>query len=504
MGERIAIYARVSTEDQAEKQTIDIQLRDCRGWVEREGHYDVAEFCDDGVSGATAFDERPAGADLLARASDFDRIVFYSVDRLARDTIEGGLALKAFARAGIAVTFVTIQLDLETPEGVMILDQMLSFAKYERAVTARRTAKGRRKSAAAGNWPGSQTPYAYCRVDKKLRVRLSEARVLRRMIRLVLDENMGAAMVAKEFERRGYTPPHNAARWWPSSVHHFLRKPYYSAGEIEYKGHQVPCPILIRPEEKRKIAAVFKQRKQRSSRRTKAFHLLQHLMFCRECDSMYHSNTHQGIRVYYCGARRNSRTNGHGDQLVHNPNIDMKWWWKAPVLEAIVKKKILAFLLSPAETIRRNAAYLERVEAGSEADKEMAELRNNLARLGEERDRVLSQNQKGYVSEHEMDKVMAGIAARREKVDERLDKLEEDAAVVDPDDLLWIADLEDKTVIYRLLLGELRIAEENIDVVLSHEYHDPREWRTLIESVVDRIWVENNGEVSIVFAGSAC
>ena len=117
MGEKVAIYARVSTEDQAEKQTIDIQLRDCRMWVKREGHIVAGEFKDEGVSGATPFDERPGGSDLLAKASDFDRVVFYSVDRLARDTVEGGLALKAFKHARIAVTFVTIQLDLETKSG---------------------------------------------------------------------------------------------------------------------------------------------------------------------------------------------------------------------------------------------------------------------------------------------------------------------------------------------------------------------------------------------------
>ena len=102
-----------------------------------------------------------------------------------------------------------------------------------------------------------------------------------------------------------------------------------------------------------------------------------------------------------------------------------------------------------------------------------------------------------------MDKVMAEITKGQGRANARLEELEAATVNVDPDDLQWIADVEDKTVLYRLLLGELRIAEENIDVVLSHEYHSPQDWRELIDSVLERAWVAGDGSVSVVFAGSA-
>ena len=569
MGARIAIYARTSTDDQADRGTIDIQLRDCRKWVEREGHYVVAEFRDDGVSGATAFDEREGGADLLARADEFDRVVIYSVDRLARDTVEGGLALKALARAKLAVTFVTIQLDLETPEGVMILDQMLSFAKYERAVIQRRTTKGRRKSAAAGHWPASQVPYSFRRVDGRLRVRLSEARALRRMIRMVLDQDMGSTVIAKDFNKRsgidprvaldfsqgvkadrkaakrltdkdaskaeldriqtrvdeyrqaafeksGVPLPDKAFSWWPSTVNELLQKSYYfpstcddsanhgyrkDHGHIEYVGTMVPCPVLIRKEEGRKIKDVFKLRKERSPRNVQTFHLLRSLLYCRECENVYHTSTHRGQKVAYCGARRQGRINGHSGQ----------WYYKAAYLEHIIKRKVLTFLLSPAETIKRNQAYIESVEAGSDADREKAGLRDDLTTLADERKRVLMLYRKGHVNERDTDKDMAEITASKERVDKRLAELEAVTGnVIDPDAWHWIgqpweskADVEDKTVLYRLLLGDLRIAEENVDVVLNKERYSPQDWRELIDSVLERAWVAGDGSVSVVFAGSA-
>ena len=514
MGEKVCIYARVSTDDQADKQTIDIQLRDCRRWAEREGHAVAAEFSDEGVSGATPFDERPAGASLLARADEFDKVVFYSVDRMARDTVEGGLAMKALERAGIAVVFVTIQLDLETPEGVMILDQMLSFAKYERAVIARRTTKGRQASARRGNWPGWKAPYGYRKVDRRLRVRLSEARVLRRMVRMVLDDGMGSTAIASRFNGR-VRPPDGAKQWWASSINHFLRKPYYPTSacpegcpgirrgrpdtgvrhaHTEYAGQKVPCPVLIRPDERRRIARVFSERKERSPRRTVAFHLLQHLVFCRECVGMYYSNMIRNKDVYYCGTRRQGVVNGHG-------GVE-RWWWKAPELETEVKRKVLSFMLSPAETIRRSEAYVERPQAGDGAGREIAGLRDELAALAGERDRVLSQNQKGYLSEAEMDVAMAGVATSREKAAKRLEELEEAAAVVDPDEMEWLADLEDQDF-YHELLADLYKAKGAVDDVLDCEGYDPRDWRELIESIVERAWVENDGTVSVVFAGSA-
>ncbi len=83
-------YARVSTEEQAERNTIESQLSACREWCKSQGAAVIAEFTDAGVSGTTPFDERPGGAALLAAADQFDTVVIYAVDRLTRDTIEGG------------------------------------------------------------------------------------------------------------------------------------------------------------------------------------------------------------------------------------------------------------------------------------------------------------------------------------------------------------------------------------------------------------------------------
>ena len=83
---RAALYARVSTDDQRDRQTIDAQVTALR---ELAPHWDleiVGEYLDDGVSGTLPLEERPAGLRLAddARAGKIDVVIFYKLDRLAR------------------------------------------------------------------------------------------------------------------------------------------------------------------------------------------------------------------------------------------------------------------------------------------------------------------------------------------------------------------------------------------------------------------------------------
>ena len=79
---RAVIYARVSTDEQASKGTIEHQIDACRDYCEKAGFDVVQEFKDDGVSGTIHLSERPAGAQLIAwaDAQNFDVVVLTSSD----------------------------------------------------------------------------------------------------------------------------------------------------------------------------------------------------------------------------------------------------------------------------------------------------------------------------------------------------------------------------------------------------------------------------------------
>src|SRR6266849_6160000 len=99
---RTAVYARVSTEDQAEKYGLAAQLRELRT---RAGG-PALECIDDGVSGATL--ERP-GLERLrdaARRGHVQRLLILDPDRLSRRLVHQLILLEEFKRHGVTVEFL--------------------------------------------------------------------------------------------------------------------------------------------------------------------------------------------------------------------------------------------------------------------------------------------------------------------------------------------------------------------------------------------------------------
>src|SRR3954468_13412875 len=80
----VALYARVSTEDQAERATIQSQLDFLRRYVDLHSLPVAGEYIDDGISGTVPLADRPEGQPLLqdAEAGQVGVVLVYRVDRL--------------------------------------------------------------------------------------------------------------------------------------------------------------------------------------------------------------------------------------------------------------------------------------------------------------------------------------------------------------------------------------------------------------------------------------
>ena len=105
---QVAIYARVSSDQQAEAQTIASQVAALRERVTADGMVvpEAMQFLDDGYSGATLI--RPALERLrdVVAAGSVDRLYIHSPDRLARKYAYQVLLVDEFRRAGVAVVFL--------------------------------------------------------------------------------------------------------------------------------------------------------------------------------------------------------------------------------------------------------------------------------------------------------------------------------------------------------------------------------------------------------------
>lgn len=158
---RIAIYVRVSTQRQAQAQTIDQQLDRLRlfaadrRWPLLEDHI----FRDDGYSGASL--RRPGLDQLrdLAALARLDRILITDPDRLARNYVHQVLLLEELQRHGCKVEFTDRPLS-DDPQDQLLLQIRGAAAEYERTLIAERTRRGRLHKLRSGQMlPWTRPPY---------------------------------------------------------------------------------------------------------------------------------------------------------------------------------------------------------------------------------------------------------------------------------------------------------------------------------------------------------
>ncbi len=159
---RAIIYARVSTDDQADRgYSLPTQLEACRKYAERLGLTVIAEFTED-CSGAISFAERPEGKKAVAmlKHREADAILIYQVDRLSRDIVDLLGSTRDWIRAGIQVHACDIgRVESE-------LDIVLVIKGWqggdERKKIAERTARGRDGKAQSGKVVGQGfAPYGH-------------------------------------------------------------------------------------------------------------------------------------------------------------------------------------------------------------------------------------------------------------------------------------------------------------------------------------------------------
>jgi site-specific DNA recombinase len=112
----VALYVRVSTEEQRERQSIVTQREFGDRFCALHGHEVFQVYPDDGVSGTIPIEHRPSGSELLrdARNKRFNQILVYRLDRLGRDTRLILNAVAEFEKCGVRVKSMTEEFDTAT------------------------------------------------------------------------------------------------------------------------------------------------------------------------------------------------------------------------------------------------------------------------------------------------------------------------------------------------------------------------------------------------------
>lgn len=182
---RCAVYTRKSSEEGLEQEfnSLHAQREACEAYIasqRSEGWVLVRDQYDDGgISGGTL--ERPALKQLLADIEDglVDVVVVYKIDRLSRSLMDFSKLVEVFDRNGVTFVSVTQSFNTTTSMGRLTLNILLSFAQFEREVTAERIRDKIRASRQKGMWMGGIVPLGYRVENRKLVIEETEAATVR-------------------------------------------------------------------------------------------------------------------------------------------------------------------------------------------------------------------------------------------------------------------------------------------------------------------------------------
>ncbi len=245
----VAAYARVSTERQAEQQTIEQQLAALRAYAQVQGWAltDEQVYRDDGWSGARL--DRPALdrlRDAIGRAQ-VDTLLIASPDRLARRYAYQVWLLEEFARAGCTVVFLD-RPPSDDPHDALLVQIRGAVAEYERTVIADRTRRGRLAALQAGRLlPWSRPPYGY-RVDPQaprdpagIAPDEEQAAVVRQIFGWYVEDGLTLHAIARRLSAAGTPTATGRSGWGPTSVGGILRNTSYRGVAYGNREQRVPA-----------------------------------------------------------------------------------------------------------------------------------------------------------------------------------------------------------------------------------------------------------------------
>ena len=520
---RVAIYARVSGDRQAEEGTIASQVEELQERLRREGLTLDPELCflDDGYCGATFL--RP-GLERLrdqAAAGAVDRLYVHCPDRLARKYAYQVLLVEELQRAGVEVVFLNRRLG-QSPEDDLLLQMQGMIAEYERAKILERSRRGKLHRARTGQVAVlSGAPYGYRYVSKRdgagqarYEICLEEARVVRQIFAWVGQERCSLAEVCRRLQQQGIASPRGKSCWERTTVWGLLKNPAYQGraafcktqigerrqrlrparghAETSRRGYSVydtpersifiPVPALISEELFAAVAEQLEENRRRSwQRRRGACYLLQGLVVCRHCGYAYYGKpVSQGAAkgktrryAYYRCIGTDAYRFG-GQRLCRNKQV------RTDMLEEAVWKDVCSLLREPE---RVEQEYQRRLsgESSAKEHKGKEQLEGLLQKVKRGIARLIDAYSEGLLDKSEFE-------PRVRRAKERLAELEKQAKVQ--------ADLEEQQRELRLVIGRLQEFAERVREGLNGADWSTR--REIIRTLVKRVEIGDD-DVRVIY-----
>ncbi|WP_084146894.1 recombinase family protein [Paenibacillus wynnii] len=379
----VAVYARVSSDDQQERETIENQVEFAEKYCELHKMNIVEWYKDDGVTGTIGLDQRDQGKRLLeeAKSGRFHTVLIYNMKRLGRKARVTLDAIYQLEEHGVKIKSMTEPFDTGDPMGRFIITVLAGQAEFDRDTLLETLWHGANRHARLGKWLGGIIPYGYkVNSERFLEVNeeplpgkedMSEAGVIRLIYHLIADQKLSTIKAADYLNalkippsyvihgrqvKKGKRKENTAGVWSPGRIRNMIVNTTYK-GVHEYgKRATRERETIIREvasivsEDTWQLAQqVLRDNQIEAFRNQTRHYLLRGLIRCGCCGLTYHGGAFKGAKnkpqaYYLCGGK--TAYKGPLQGKCYSKNIPCEW------IEEMVWDECVRFIRNPGEALK--------------------------------------------------------------------------------------------------------------------------------------------------------
>ena len=345
----VGIYARVSTQEQANNYSIQEQIDRLTKYCESLDWIVAKAYTDPGFSGASM--DRPALKALIndVKVGKLEKVVVYKLDRLSRSQLDTlYLIEKVFLANCVDFVSMSENFDTSTPFGKAMIGILAVFAQLEREQIRERMQMGKQARAKDGLFMGTwNVPIGYDYKDGQLITNNFEKAQVQEVFSLFLSGTPIKRMI-QILKEKGYK--HKYGYWNDRTIRNVLRSKTY-LGFINYRNnsYQGTHEAFITPETHEKVVSILDERKRQYEahrRPGKAQSYLAGLIYCARCGAKYAKRKgykrKDGYRhdYYACYSRL-------GDKKLGKDSSCKNKFWDMSELDNIVFDQIRKLAIDP-------------------------------------------------------------------------------------------------------------------------------------------------------------
>lgn len=504
---RAAVYARVSTQDQAreEKVSLETQISDIERYCQNKDYSLIEPYYIDIQSGSDNRKDRPQFEKMLldARNGNFDVIVAWRPDRLYRSMWPAARLKKTIDESGVGVEAVTQPLDKST------IGMYAFVAEMEVDNFRERSKMGKRGVAHKGQIVTKEVPYGYqSNSDRYPEINETEACIVQRIFQEYVVEDKPVKWIANGLNddnvplRTGKTK----FGWTTPYIYRILKNRTYIGegvyGAYTYSGNKcrptpkedqilVPFPPIV-------DTSIFEAAQEKKNcriksteRHYKTFHLLRDIAYCRECGYKFLPRDHWShTRYTKLGKKVTQRYEKpyqyytcyamfrHYDQFSCRKPISLK----AHELDSLVWNKVTEIIQNPS-VVQKAIGVAQGHDEKLEITNKLKSLKRQMSDQEQKKQRAIDLQIRRVISEQDLSTQLELINKRSEFFRLEIDRLSSE-----------LANVQRKQINLETLDELSHYVKDRINNLTNDERLQ------LVRLLVNKVWIDRYGNVEIEFA----